>query len=97
MGGALMGKKIIVLGDSTDHGGKVISGSATHLIDGKPVARLGDKVLCPALFPNGQPHGVNPIIEGEPGCLIDGTPVALEGHKTLCGCSLIGSVKATYG
>ncbi|MFS2025551.1 PAAR domain-containing protein [Massilia sp. GER05] len=35
--------KIIVVGDSTDHGGKVISGSPSHDVDGKPIARLGDQ------------------------------------------------------
>lgn len=41
--------KIIVVGDSTSHGGKVISGSPTHDIGGKAIARLGDQVSCPGL------------------------------------------------
>lgn len=87
-----MARKIIVLGDSTDHGGTVISGSASKTIDGKPIARLGDNVQCP--LPG---HGVNPIVEGDPNCTIDGVPVALEGHKSACGCLLIGSVTVTRG
>lgn len=92
-----MGKKIIVVGDSTDHGGVVISGDATRTIGGKAIARLGDNVMCPLLYPNKAPHGVNPIVEGESSYLVNGIPVALEGHKTACGCALIGSVAATVG
>jgi uncharacterized Zn-binding protein involved in type VI secretion len=92
-----MARKIIVLGDPTSHGGKVISGSAVRTIGGKAIARKGDKVDCPAKYPNGSPHGVNEIIEGEANMPIDGIPVALEGHKTVCGCALIGTSNATYG
>lgn len=87
-----MSRKIIVLGDPTSHGGKVISGSPTQAINGKPIARLGDQVQCPL-----KGHGVNAIVEGDPGFLINGVPVALEGHKTECGCSLIGTSSATRG
>lgn len=90
-----MAKKIIVVGDSTDHGGKVISGSPKDTIMGKSIARMGDLVDCPQRYPNKKPHGVNKIIEGDPTYLIEGIPVALEGHKTECGCSLIGSVAST--
>jgi uncharacterized Zn-binding protein involved in type VI secretion len=92
-----MGRIVILVGDPTDHGGVVISGSSTHRIDGKPIARLGDKVDCPETYPGGAPHGVNAIVEGEPGVLIDGIPVALEGHKTECGCSLIGTCNVRHG
>lgn len=87
-----MSRKIIVLGDKTDHGGTVISGSPTQAIHGKPIARLGDQVSCP--IPG---HGVNPIVEGDSDYKVNGIPVALEGHKSACSCSLIGSVSATRG
>lgn len=80
-----MAKKIIVVGDSTDHGGKVISGSPKDTIMGKRIARMGDLVDCPQRYPNKKPHGVNKIIEGDSTYLIEGIPVALEGHKTECG------------
>ena len=92
-----MGKKLIVVGDSTSHGGTVISGSGTMTIAGKAIARLGDKVNCPKLYPSKRPHGVNAIVEGEGGYIVDGQPVALEGHKTECGCTLIGSVPFEFG
>jgi uncharacterized Zn-binding protein involved in type VI secretion len=92
-----MSRKIIVVGDSTDHGGVVISGDTTKTISGKAIARLGDKVDCPKKYPNKKPHGVNAIVEGEASYLVNGIPVALEGHHTECGCALIGSVNATVG
>ncbi len=92
-----MARKIIVVGDSTSHGGVVISGDATRTIGGMSIARLGDMVNCPLLYPNKKPHGVNAIIEGESTYLVKGIPVALHGHKTACGCTLNGSVQATVG
>lgn len=80
-------KRVIRLGDPTTHGGTVVSASPTVIINGKPVARLGDSVTCP------QPgHGTVTIVEGDPNWLIDGRPVALEGHKTSCGASLISTL-----
>ncbi|OCG00733.1 hypothetical protein A9G10_03860 [Gilliamella sp. wkB308] len=78
---------VIRLGDSTDHGGKVITASSTMIVLGKPVARVGDLVSCPI-----KNHGVNPIIEGESSFTDQGKCIALDGHKTACGCSLISSV-----
>jgi uncharacterized Zn-binding protein involved in type VI secretion len=37
----------IVLGDRTSHGGKVMECSSKRLIDGIPIARVGDLVWCP--------------------------------------------------
>lgn len=49
-----MSLKIITVGDKTDHGGTVISGSPKHDIRGKAIARLGDKVDCPLPYPRWQ-------------------------------------------
>lgn len=89
--------KIIVVGDSTDHGGKVISGSPTHDIGGKAIARLHDEVSCPLFYPGGKPHGVNKIITAHETLTAGGVPVAVHGCKTECGCTLMGSVNATVG
>ena len=90
-------KKIIRVGDSTDHGGTVISGDPKRRLNGKSIARKGDLVDCPQKYPNGRPHGVNAIIEGDENNKLNGVPVALEGHKTECGCKLIGSATASVG
>ena len=88
---------IILVGDSTDHGGKVVTGSSTHKIGGRSVARLNDLVDCPQKYPDGRPHGVNKIIEAHPTFAIGGRRVALHGHHTECGCTLIGSTSASVG
>ena len=77
-------KRVIRLGDPTSHGGTVVSASSSVIINGKPVARVGDSVTCP--IPG---HGVVTIVEGDSAWLDDGRPIALEGHKTSCGASLI--------
>lgn len=81
-------RKVIRLGDPTTHGGKVISSSAKHfMVDGKPVACVGDKCTCPI-----QGHGgVCTIIQGDPKHTVDGLQVAYEGHKTSCGAALIAN------
>jgi uncharacterized Zn-binding protein involved in type VI secretion len=88
-----MSLPIVRLGDSTSHGGKVISASTTHLIDGIGIARVGDMVTCPHAG-----HGINSITEGASTYLIGGRMVALHGHRCACGCALISSlVTATHG
>jgi uncharacterized Zn-binding protein involved in type VI secretion len=81
------GRKQIVLGDMTSHGGVVITASPCSTWNGILIARKGDTVTCP-LCP---PH-IFVIAEGWDGCLDFGIPVALEGHKTLCGAALIASI-----
>lgn len=85
-----MGRKIIVLGDSTSHGGTVVSGSDSTKIDGKPVARVGDMVSCPR-----RGHGTCEIVTGDTTALVDGKAVAREGDTTACGAALISSQALT--
>lgn len=92
-----MSLSIIVVGDSTSHGGRVITGSDIHTIGGKSIACLNDLVDCPERYPDGRPHGVNKIIEAQPSFTIGGEHVALHGHRTECGCTLIGSTTARVG
>lgn len=82
------GRAQVVVGDSTSHGGKVISGSSTTFFGpGKiPIARVGDMVTCPIC----KPH-VFPIVEGHPLMKDNHLHVALHGHKTACGATLIAS------
>jgi uncharacterized Zn-binding protein involved in type VI secretion len=84
---------VIRLGDSTSHGGKVISASPTHTLHGIGIARVGDLVSCPR-------KGTAPIrsSRGAPTWLIGDRMVALQGHRAACGCSLISSLAtASYG
>jgi type VI secretion system secreted protein VgrG len=82
----LFGKTRIVVGDTTTHGGVVITGSATAKEDGIPVARKTDKVICPLC----KPH-VFVISEGFENCRDHGLPMAAEGHLTSCGARLVAS------
>jgi uncharacterized Zn-binding protein involved in type VI secretion len=78
---------LIRLGDSTDHGGKVISASSTMRFGGRYVARRGDRVSCPR-------HDIQPnlIIDGDETMTDDGVPVARQGYRAACGCRLISSL-----
>jgi len=85
-----MSKAVIRLGDPTDHGGVVVSVSATqHTVDGIPVARVGDRCSCPR-----RGHNNCVIVEGDPNYTLDGVPVAFEGHRTSCGARLLASGRA---
>ncbi|WP_061709393.1 PAAR domain-containing protein [Pseudenterobacter timonensis] len=79
-----MSKGFVLLGDKTTHGGAVIFASSTMIVNGKPVALVGDKVSCP--IPG---HGVNAIIEGSPEWSSDGKAIVIDGCKCQCGCQVI--------
>jgi len=85
-----MSKPFIVLGDKTDHGGTVVTASAETDINGKTVARVGDKVSCPKC------KGMFPIAAGDATTLIDGQAVARHGDKTACGATLIAGQSQTF-
>ncbi|KAB0530682.1 PAAR domain-containing protein [Xanthomonas citri pv. glycines] len=84
-----MSRPFILVGDQLDHGGSVVTGSAETDVDGKPVARIGDKVVCNV-------HGQTEIASGDATVMIDGKPVARHGDKTACGGALI-STQGTTG
>ena len=75
---------IALLGSASDHGGRVITGQSTYLIDDQPAACQGDLHECPI-----KGHGVTPILEGAANFLIDGRPAAYVGCRTGCGATLI--------
>lgn len=79
---------LIRLGDTTDHGCKVISASTTMRFDDRFVARKGDEVSCP-LHPDIRP---NLILEGDEMMTDAGIPIARHGHRATCGCHLISSL-----
>lgn len=83
-------KPVIVLGDSTSHGGTVLEGAPTTVVNGKPVARVGDRVSCPL---NG--HGPCTIVSGDSTTVVDGKAVARHGDQCSCGATLIASTTDT--
>jgi len=89
-----MSEEIITVGDTTTHGGVVISGSPACKIRDRAIARLGDLVNCPQHYPDGRPHGINPIVQVRGRYKVGGIPGACAGDLTACGCALIGSKPA---
>ena len=66
-------------GDVTPEGCVIVGGSPNVFINGKPAARVGDRVLCPPLVnASGEPlPGVwGKILGGNPRVLINGRPMA---------------------
>lgn len=95
-----MSKKVVLLGDmGTDHEGfpptPVIAGSPNVLIDGKPVARVGDP-LAPHSKPKHPPHP-RAIASGSATVLINGIPAAVTGSSISCGGVTIGSGSVVIG
>lgn len=81
-------KNVIRVGDPTSHSGKVETGASNFDVDGRPVARVGDRCSCPH---DGHDNCV--IVEGDPNFVVDGRAVAFDGHKTSCGATLISTAK----
>ncbi|MBR7892638.1 PAAR domain-containing protein [Burkholderia multivorans] len=79
---------LIRIGDDTDHGGKVETGSTPMRFNGRYVARKGDRVSCPQ-HPDVSP---NVIEEGDSSITDNGIPIACHGHRATCGCHLISSL-----
>ncbi|WP_429261821.1 PAAR domain-containing protein [Paraburkholderia atlantica] len=75
-------KKLAYEGDSTSHGGKILTGSDRIKVKGRRAARVGDLVSCPI-------HGDNAILEGSSSIKDAGTPLSRDGDKTQCGSVLI--------
>lgn len=80
----------IVVGDTTDHGGIVLEGSPADTIDGKPIARVGDKVYCKKCRRDTY------ITEGNPQVLIDGRMAAFHTALTSCGARLIAKQNTNF-
>jgi uncharacterized Zn-binding protein involved in type VI secretion len=77
-------KKLAYKGDSTSHGGKILSGSNRIKVTGRRVARVGDIVSCPI-------HGDIEIVEVGPSMKDADMPVSRNGHRTQYGSFLIAT------
>src|SRR5579864_4778089 len=80
--GVVRMKKLAYEGDSTSHGGKILSGSDRIKIKDRRAARVGDIVSCPI-------HGDNKIIEGGTSMTDAGVPVSRDRDRIQCGSFLI--------
>jgi uncharacterized Zn-binding protein involved in type VI secretion len=89
----MSGKRLILLGDKTSHGGTVVSAQSMMTIDGIPVATIGDKVTCPKC------KGTHEIVQGGGNIRLMGRELAREGDKTSCGATLVSvqQSRSTHG
>jgi len=82
-------RPVILVGDTTSHGGRVEEGCSTDTFDGRALACVGHMVWCPkckgsfAILPEGSGGHSLPWIEG--------LNLAVEGMRTACGATLIAS------
>ena len=65
-------------GDTTSHGGTILSGSPNVFINGRPAATVGDLYACPTCGVTG------PLVSGSPTVLINGKPAARVGDFCAC-------------
>jgi uncharacterized Zn-binding protein involved in type VI secretion len=72
------------LGDISSHGGTVITGSISTVVNGRPAARMCDLHVCP--IPG---HGVTPIVTGSLNTAADGRPNARLGDIAGCGAVIV--------
>ena len=69
-------------GDSTTHGGLVLSGNPTVRIGGRIAATAQDTASCPVTPPPPTPpHGVGTIVTGSSSVFIGGKPAARVGDS----------------
>lgn len=79
-----MGQPVARVGDTTSHGGVIVSGSFTVFTDGIQTVRKGDLHVCPI-----KGHGVNPVVGGSLTVFADGLSVARVGDTTACGAVIV--------
>lgn len=78
---------IVRLGDTSDHGGEVVTSASKWEAEGKLIARKTDILRCPI-------HGDQPIVEGSEVWECEGQPIARDGDLAACGARLVsGAVK----
>ncbi|MCH7335186.1 PAAR domain-containing protein [Acinetobacter sp. NIPH 2699] len=78
-----MATAYIVVGCPTTGGGNVITGSSFFLIEGIPIACVGDKATCP------KHQTVATIITGDPHMQVMGKMAARVNDSLSCGCKLL--------
>ncbi len=77
------------LGDTGSHGGEIITGADNTLVNGRPVARVGDIYDC-------REHGPNPIVTGASQISGELREVAHVGSKTACGATITTGSPDTF-
>jgi len=68
----------------SSHGGVIITAAIRTVVNGRPLARMGDLHACP--IPG---HGVTPIVTGSLDTITEGMPNARIGDVTACGAVIV--------
>ena len=72
-----------IVGCPTTGGGKIITGSSLSIIDGVPMACVGDKATCPLH------QSVVTIVTGDAAFIINGKAAARVSNSLSCGCKIL--------
>lgn len=72
------------LGDTSDHGGYIISAAITTYTNGIRTSRVGDMHFCPI-----KGHGVTPIVSGSDTVVTEGSPTACRNSQAGCGARMV--------
>lgn len=72
------------LGDTSDHGGTIISASTDTKVNGSGVARQGDQHSCPI-----RGHGTTPLTAIATKTYVDGRLVITVGAVAGCGATIV--------
>ena len=78
-------KPAIVIGNTTDHGGRVSTGDSTHLIDGKAAHVEGMTHFCPKCKVMVTALSSSPLV------VINGRAIIVAGDKASCGATFLPS------
>lgn len=80
---------IVRLGDTSTHGGTIVTSASKTYAEGPRVARLGDILMCPI-------HGPNAIVSGSPNTITENRPTARHMvDSTSCGALVISGASRT--
>jgi uncharacterized Zn-binding protein involved in type VI secretion len=82
----MAGNEVIVIGDSSSHGGHVTTGSGNMLLQGIGIARVGDMHSCPIAG-----HGITAIVSSPTTATANGEVIAVTGAVAGCGAVISGS------
>lgn len=77
------------LGDTSSHGGEIVTSASSTTWEGKLVAREGDILDCPI-------HGPQPIVEHSEKYSVEGKMVARHGDAAACGATLVSGATKSY-
>jgi uncharacterized Zn-binding protein involved in type VI secretion len=84
------GGAVVLDGDCLDHGGMVLASENSVFVNGRAVARIGDRAIC-------QQHGITRLVrQGSSSVHSTSMPVARIGDVTECGAKVVGGSQDTF-